>query len=182
MEVAASDLLKDGIDRVLRRRGTDDYPRIGLGYTGVGLVRPDGGHGYECDSGGEENEREHETLGRAARGRGGVFWLIDLVNLTEIGAHDILPRTRSRSLAATGLAGGRTTSCNRLRSGISTRKIAKMLLPMGRMPHMIPCQAGGRCGESIGVAGATLSRAQIEIVRSSRSPMRRHPEKTNNGS
>ena len=41
---------------------------------------------------------------------------------------------------------------------------------------------GGRCGESIGVAGATLSRAQIAIVRSSTSSIRRQPEKTSSGS
>ena len=60
--------------------------------------------------------------------------------------------------------------------------MARMLLPIGRMPHMSPCHGGGICGALTGVAGGTSSLPHTLMVRSSRVSTLRQPAKTMSGS
>src|ERR1700739_785050 len=67
-------------------------------------------------------------------------------------------------------------------SGIRSTRIAKMLLPNGRSPHISPCQCGGICGAFNGVAGGTPSLLQMMMVLSSRLSTGRQPAKDKSGS
>src|SRR3982751_6434934 len=51
-----------------------------------------------------------------------------------------------RTTGSAAGAGNSTVSAKRLRSGIATTaSSAKMLAPIGSVPHITPCHAGGGC-------------------------------------
>src|SRR5581483_6132416 len=133
----------------------------------------------------------HVTRAVADHGQGSAYWPnaadgdqynrdCSDGNNKQSGAHEIsLPRTSScwRSDA------GSVTRCSaNRRSGRNTSSKARMLLPMGRVPHISPCHAGGICGALSGAAGGTSSFPQMVMVRSFKSSTRRHPANTSKGS
>src|ERR1039458_6171636 len=152
----AADIVRQILDSRLRRRRRTQQAGPGTGHGFRGRNRPNRTHHDECPCNRGDDDCEEASVVHEA--------------------------TLSRTRFSRAVDGSTTRRlCHRL-YGISTTNIARMLLPMGRIPHMSPCHRGGICGALTGTAGATSSLLQMVIVLSSRSSTLRQPAKTRRGS
>src|ERR1700733_8560515 len=122
-----------------------------------------------CDCGGNrpESSYHHQRHGRDSDESSEKASLV----------HDtILPATKSDG------ASDWSSFCSRISPGIRTSRIARILLPKGRIPHKMPCQRGGICGALRGVAGGPPSLLHIMTVLFSRSSTGRQPANFSSGS